>query len=453
MVFRLKQFSLSGASHLSTGRLANMLRGMAQDLAQTKIQNAQLIDFTDSSGGTAAASFAEAVVPSAAFDATSAGGALRTDFNTAMTAFQNGLAVVADNISKARGRLGLPVIAFTSGAIATAGTIPAQTLSVTTTSGATSLDYASGRAVMLAAKANLRVLAEAYNELLIATGRSPIPVAMTGDFSMNKVSSSVTARPTLTTLATAAASATGASAISKAVADAFLVKMAAGLATIAASWNILVTQGTVLTDLTDSTGGTANTSNTLVANPLPVAANGAATTSSPKAGFDTEIAVRNTATASLLSRINALRQFQGLAAITDSTTGTPSTTLASESVNLTAVDGSTGTVAVDQVTGRARLGVLNNAVASMAAAVNELCDIYGQSRLIDLSGGTVSTTVANGGTATATGVSGVGATLLDADVDTWLTNNRNHHATIAAKLNAITGTGQAMEKPLAVVAG
>ena len=53
----------------------------------------------------------------------------------------------------------------------------------------------------------------------------------------------------------------------------------------------------------------------------------------------------------------------------------------------------------------------------------------------------VSTTLPVGPAATAAGVSGLGATLLDTAVDAWLVINRNNIGTLAAKFNQITDSG------------
>jgi hypothetical protein len=45
-----------------------------------------------------------------------------------------------------------------------------------------------------------------------------------------------------------------------------------------------------------------------------------------------------------------------------------------------------------------------------------------------------------------------GSTMLNTAVNTWLTNNRNNVATLAAKLNQMIGTN-AVTRPLHVVAG
>lgn len=435
--------NFSGTSKIFDGSLAAMVRGLAIDNARGKIQNAQLTDFTDNSTGTAAASIADAVLPAAVFDASDAGGADQSALNTALGKFENAGAVLADGLNRIRSRFGLPLISTASGTIAAAMTIPAQDKTVASTSGTSAVDYASGVAQLKAAKQNLRKLVLAHNEILVALGHAKLDDNLNAGFP-----GSVAA---LADVGAADASEDGSSSIAKTVVDAFLTSLAAGVATIAASYNSLLTQGEI-TDLTDSTGGTAAA--TLVANPAPAAAAGAATTSSPKAGFDTALAAITNAVASLAARTNQLRNLYGLSPLlTDSSGGTVSTTLASISNNLTAVDGSSGTSALDATTAAARMGSVNNAISSLNAAINGVLDVEGIPHLTDALEGTVSNTLAVIA-ATGTGVGGTDpVTMLDSAVDTWLGHTRDNVASLAAKLNAVTGSGMLTQAPLSVVAG
>jgi hypothetical protein len=287
-------------------------------------------------------------------------------------------------------------------------------------------------------------LARAMNEVFVALGESAVDTsAMKGVVSSDE---------SLALPATAAAAASpGSSAVSKAVADAFLLKQAANLATLIDHWNDIMFQAG-LTDLTDSTGGSSG-GDAIAANTIPSAANGAATTSSPKAGFDTVLQVLEDNESDLATRMNLLRRRYGLTEYTISTGVSADTTLAAVTNNLTAVDGSSGTAAVDQVSARASMLIVQNNISSMVVGINELCDYFGLPHLTNaLVGTTPATTIANV-PATGTGVGGATGTptLLDADVDTWLGNCRNNLATLAAKLNAMTGTG-VPTKGLTVVA-
>lgn len=441
---KLKSVDFSGNSHLSTGRLANAIRGLAQDLAQSKMQNAKITDFTDSSTGTAGTSFPDLVIPTAAFDATSAGGASNADFTTASAALQNGFAVVLEQINKAAARIGMAPFLYASGTVATEGTIPAQTKTVTTSNGTSATDFVTGIAIMKKIKANFRVTATAFNELLVALGRSPLSILLKGDF---------TADSTLVAHGTPSAAATGASSISKAVMDPFLTGMANGLATISAQWNFLVNQG-VLTALTDSSGGTGAAPGIgLAVDAAPAAAAGAATTSAPKAGFDAQLVIYQNACCEIVTRLNALRNFYGLAPYTDSTGDTANATIEALGVSLSAVDGSSGTSAVDVVTATARMATLANNLSSLNAGINDLLTLTGQKAPgADALLGTKSTTIA-AIAATGTGVGGATpVTMLNTAVNAWLVIARNNVATLVAQLNSLVGTGSMVEKPLAVVA-
>ena len=204
------------------------------------------------------------------------------------------------------------------------------------------------------------------------------------------------------------------------------------------------------TGLTDNSGGTAAAS--LLANPAPVAVAGAATTSAPKAGFDTELGKIANNLADLALRANLLLGQNDMATLTDSSGGTANTTLEALLVNLTAVDGSTSTAALDEVSARLRMASVNSALSSLAAAVNDLAVVYGVAPLADLLGGTVDTTIP-AIAATAGGVSGTGpVTMLDVAVDAWLVINRNNVASLAARLNAMVGAAALAHAPSVVAA-
>lgn len=433
----------SGTSKLfGTGGLGEVIRGLAVDHARIKLEIAAIGDLTDNTTGVAALSVVDQVLPTAVFDASAAGGATRTEFNTAIGKFEDAGKVLVNAFNDARARLGLPLLSAASGAEAAADTIPAQDKSVNTTSGATSLNYTAGRTAMQKAKDNLHRLVRGLNDIRVAVGHEKLATALSGSLPSDYA---------LVTIADAAADADGATAISKAVADTFLDSLADNLATIAASWNDAMFQ-TGLSDLTDSSGGTPAAG--LAVNTIPALAAGAATTSSPKAGFDTRLGVIEGNLSDLCARMNLLRARYGLAKYTDSTGVTPDTTLAAQNAALAAVDGSTGTDAVDGATARTRMQTIHNALSSLAVGINELCGFFGIDELTDaLVGSTLSTTIAN---IAATGT-GVGqdvtpdATLLDSAVDTWLTTCAHNVATLATKLNAMTGVGSP-NQPLGVVA-
>lgn len=441
MTIKIGKKYFSGGANVGevsdTKGLAAVIRGLAIDNARAKLASSQIADFTDNSTGVAAGEVVDLVVPTVAYDATSAGGAQRADFNTIMGVIENATAVVAEHINKLRGRIGLDVMTWAAGTVATSGTIPAMTLSVTTASGTSAVDFAEGAAAMAQAKSNLRKLVRAMNECFVACGITKIDDGLTEDFDNDYA---------MEDIATAAAAATGASSIAKTVADTFFDSYGDNIASLAAFWNGVMAQAG-LSDLTDSSGGSA--SGTLAAPTVPTPAAGAATTSSPKAGFDTVLGVIENNLSEICTRMNALRLQQGLAAYTDSTGQSVNGTLESQSVDLTAVDGSSGTSAVEPVSGLARLATIRNAITSLGTGINELAPYYGVNPLTILTGGVASTTIANIA-ATDTGVGGAD-TLLDTEVDAYLVVIRNSISSLAAKLNAMTGT-EASQYRLSVVA-
>jgi hypothetical protein len=367
------------------------------------------------------------------------------------------MAVLAEGMNRLNGRLGLPLIVNnTGGTIATAGTIPAQDKTLTAVS-SNCLDKVTGNARLATIRSNMHLLGIAANRILTAVGAALLVNSVASGAPGTQ--SQPASNDGIITLA-AAGTATGTavdgtlgSTLADADVDAQLTIIANNIATIALALNDVT--GGLPADLTDNSGGTATANPpTLAANPLPPAADGAATTSSPKAGFDTELQKIENNISDLALRTNLLARRFGLSQLTDSTGVSADTTIEALTVALTAVDGSTGTNAVDQVTGRDRLTKISSAHRSLAAKINEVCALTGLQAIVDSIGvGTVGVTLENIA-ATGTGVSGAGATLLDVDVDAWLVINRNHQATLAAVLNALTGTvdTQAPDVPPAVVA-
>jgi len=431
----------SAASFFMHPKEFAVLKGIAVDLARLKIENAGVGDLTDNSTGTAASSFADMVVPSAPFNAVSAGGATRTAWNTAVGKIEDAGKVLSNSFNNARVRIGRELFSAASGTQASADTIPAQDLTVATTSGVTSLDYAEGRAAMIVAKDNISKLANGLNEILRALGAAPYTNNLTG----NMIGYALAAIPS------AAASATGASAISKAAADAFLTAAADNLATIAQAWNNVMVQ-TGWTDLTDNSGGSASETIAALGTITPYTTAG--TDLAPKAGFDTEIAKWRNNFSDLLLRINELRAYHGLSAVTDSGAGTGNTTLEAILVDLTAVDG-TGNNGLAAASALTTWNAVKNNVATVVAAVNDLCPLFGLTELTDSSGGTADvsdpiTVVAmadTGAGVDGTSLSGVA----DTEVDANLSDLRDAFASIAAKVNAMTGTS-APTQGLSVVA-
>jgi len=418
-------------------KVFDLFKGIAIDLARGKVQDAGVPDLTDNSTGTAGSSFADLSVPSAKFDATSAGGATLTDWNTAVTKIENAGKVLVNSFNNVRARVGLPVMSAASGTQASADTIPAQDLSVAETSGATSLAFTSGRAAMLVAKDNISKLAMALNEILRAIGHSAVTQNLTGDM----LSYSLAAIPA------ASADTDGSSAVSKAVADAFLLASANNLATIAAAWNAAMAQGG-WSDLTDNSGGSA--SEAVAAMGTITGYTTAGTDLSPKADWDTEVPKWRNNFADLTARINELRAYNSLSTIVDGSGGTANTTVEVVSVDLTAVDG-VGNTGLDAASALTTWNAVKNNVATLVAAINELCPYYGVGTLTDGSGGTAaSATVAMA--ASGTGVDGTALSgVADTEVDANLVTLADAFATMAAKLNAMTGT-TAVGQGLSVVA-
>jgi hypothetical protein len=454
MAIRVKPFHFSGAGKVhgrDADALGAIVRGLAIDHARAKAASATIADLTDNTTGVAAASVVDLVLPTAAFDASSAGGATRTDFNTAIGKFENAGAVLGDNLNKLRARLGLELVSWASGTIAAAATLPAQDKSVNTTSGATALNYASGRTAMAAAKANLRKLVRAFNECMVALGFPKVTDALSGPFGDGYILVAIADADADDQTGTAN---DGKTAISKTVADTFLDSLADNLATLAAFWNVRMGQAG-LTDLTDNSGGSAAGDTIAEIDQSFTAHQDGTDDSAPATQFNTELAKIENNFADLALRINTLAVFHGLGTLlADSTGGTANTTIEVIDDTLTAVGGTSDTT-LSKASADVTFGQIADNFATLVEAVNELCPLHGLTELDDGSGGEASASgtlvaltdgVGVDNSAAATGTA-------NAEVNAALDGVTDNLATIAAKLNAMTGSGLEIEAhPLHVVA-
>lgn len=435
-----------------TGGLGDVVRRMLQSQARDKLAVAGVPDLTDNSTGAAVASgtLADMVIPTAAYDGTSSGAAPATAFNTAAGVVENVGAVLADALNNARVRLGLPLITWTTGTIAAANTIPAMTKALTATSGATAVDYATGVDRMTSLRKNVHTLARAMNEVLEAAGRVKMNLAPLGgewDYSTPYALDAV-ADATAGTGDSA-----GETSISDTVMDAFLDAAADNVATMAYVWNARMTQAGI-TDLTDNSGGTAES---------PLASAGAdftahqdgGTDTAPKAGWDAEMAKLENNFADLAARTNELLGRYGLAPLVDGTTGTANTTLEVIDDSLTAVDGTGGGAdGLELASANTQKGVIEDNVATLMVEVNRLCPYFGVVTVVDSFGGTADGGKALGeiGTSAAAVNNSAAATgVADAEADAFLDRVTDAMATMAAKLNEMTGTEVDMD-PLTAVA-
>lgn len=222
-----------------------VLQGLAIDNAADRWKTANPGDFTDNSTGTAGGSpwtIAELTIPTTAFDASAAGGAGATDFNTAEAAFEDVGKVMVNRLNLARNAIGLTAMTAASGTEVTAGTIPAMTKTTTSSSGTSAVDFTTGVASMQAMKDNLGRLIRGTNELLVAVGQAPVSVSETG----------TELDVALVNVPAGTASADGTSSISKTVADAFFAALADGVAKLAAAFNAVNVPGNTTLNVVNS---------------------------------------------------------------------------------------------------------------------------------------------------------------------------------------------------------
>jgi hypothetical protein len=214
--------------------LAAIIRGLAIDSARLKVEVSGVADFVDNTTGTTASVLVNVPIPATAIDATSAGGTLASALNTSLGKIQNAGLVVENVINTARTLLGLPLLTGSSGTEATAGTIPAQTLAGTGGTGAAAASFASAVAALNIAKSNLVRLIRGADEVFVALGVSSLAYNQ----GSHVLDLALVAIPTVTT------SAAGLEALALTDATAFLAAYANNVATLAATWNAALNQGT-----------------------------------------------------------------------------------------------------------------------------------------------------------------------------------------------------------------
>jgi hypothetical protein len=446
----------SGLSHVFTrgkDSLAAVLRALLIQNAQTKIWGASLSSFTDNSGGTQSFPTVANAPALPVNTVTASLGESQSSFTTSLGKIKNATAVVVSTLNNTRKLLGLPLLNYAEGTVASANTIPAQDLTGTGAAVGSTVDWATAQGAANVVEQNLIKLVMGLNEILVAIGEPKVKSSLqAGD-------GATWPFVNLVTLPSVGTSAAGASSVLVTDTTNWLAAVANAFATIAYVYNQFVPSARTEAP-TDSTGGTA--ASALAADALPTPANGAASTSAPKAGFDTQLGVIRNAISSMAFALNQLNVDIGTLpqySIVDSTGGTVSSTLSVISSSLTAVDGSGGggNIAVDQVSALADMAIIDNSLSTLGYYTSKLAGLYNVAPLgTDALGGTVSSTgaLAALSATTAAGVSGTTGTptLLNTAVNTWLAGVKNNISTIAAVLNAMN-TIAITSKPLLAIAG
>ena len=129
MSIRVSPAHFSGTSKVfgrDPDHLAAIVRGLAIDMIQVKIDAAEVGSFT----GTAGAALVNLIVPSEPFDATSAAGSQLAAFDAAMGKVESALAVLAQKLNPVQAVADLDPIIY-QGTVAVAVTIPGLDKTVT----------------------------------------------------------------------------------------------------------------------------------------------------------------------------------------------------------------------------------------------------------------------------------------------------------------------------------
>jgi hypothetical protein len=194
-------------------------------------------------------------------------------------------------------------------------------------------------------------------------------------------------------------------------------------------------------DLTADNSGGASGGATIAAVPVPVAFTSVGTDAFPTAGGEAALLTVRNACTTLIAHIDGVAAAIGVPALTDSSGGTDGAgTIAAITVATTAVVGATG--AMDATRGIAEFEQVGAMLAKTIRQCNAIAAATGQTLLVDNSGldGGVGTTIAaiDGDTGADSDDSALSC-IEDTAGEAFLVAAANAVATIAAKMDAITG--------------
>jgi len=218
-----------------------VLTGLLQQSAALAISAPSITAMTDSSTGTASVANPPAVpnmvLPVAFTHVTGSDLAPKAGFDTAMAASYDAAITVAEWLNTVRARLDMAPITYT-GTPSVSGTIAAQSKALTGVdgSGTNAVAAVSGIAELTKARANLRVIIRAANEVLNAVGGTPITRYEPKNDGLALTANAATA--------TGVAGTSGAQSLSDTAVDAILVQFANGYATVAAKVAAAITAAT-----------------------------------------------------------------------------------------------------------------------------------------------------------------------------------------------------------------
>lgn len=209
--------------------LMDFVIAVARNNARSLLANAAL---TDSSTGTAGSVLVPVLTQEVKVVPSGANLASRADFNTAMTSFNNAMAVLSAFFNtNVFARTDLPQLSGATGTVATPGTIPALTKSVTGVDGSAggAMLRVEMNAALTRARNNLSHMVKAYNIAATAVGVPTLP-----DNTVGKASYTMTVYPPVSAGTAVAAGSVGSSDLaSKVGTDAGLLALANNVAYLA----------------------------------------------------------------------------------------------------------------------------------------------------------------------------------------------------------------------------
>lgn len=227
-VLRITAGQFSGASKMFDGTLAAALRQILQRDAAAAV--ASIDPLTDNSGGTKGTKIVDPGFP-AAFTAGTTDAVAKAEFETALGAVRDALKELIAKTNAIRAVLPAgDALVDNLGGTAADGTIAAIDVSMTgTSSGGALVSQARANALLKAYYSRIEQLTYHVNKYAVATGREPLVCDTWKRRDNQRAFGATFAALSTDTGAAVSAAAT----LSKAAADALLVKLAANVATLA----------------------------------------------------------------------------------------------------------------------------------------------------------------------------------------------------------------------------
>lgn len=234
MVQKISSKTFSGAKRVHDGTLAAILREQQQYTAAVLAK--AVADITDSSTGTSGGATIAAIPLPAAFTSVGTDAAPKAGTETALALTKSAVTTLVASANAIAVAIGLPVVTAATGGTDGAGTVAAQTKTVTAVAGTagTGINAVGGLTVLTNVRSEILRTGRLVNEIRVATGLAPLTLSIGGEAGATRNFAAL-AVDTGTAATSGQAAALGT--FSKTAVDAYLLAAANAVAGLAAGLN------------------------------------------------------------------------------------------------------------------------------------------------------------------------------------------------------------------------